>query len=425
MGSKTKAIIARDKKIISSSYTREFEDFAIEKAKDCFVWDADGKKYLDFSAAVSVANAGHTNPFVVKAIQKQLKRAIHIGFADFYSSLPVEFCEKLSKELPSHLNNFFLSNSGTESIEAAFKAARWHSKKLYTVAFSPCFHGRTMGSLSLTNARPIQRERFGPFLPVKHVPYAYTYRFNGSEQDCVNNSLNELEKVFKETNDNVASVFLEPISGEPGYIVPPTDWVKGIRKLCDEHNALLVADEVQSGCNRTGKFLAIENFEVSPDIVCLSKSIANGIPFGVTIADKKTFDWPAGAHANTFGGNLIASAAGIAVLDFMKKKKLALNALKRGKQLMKGLEELQEKFELIGDVRGKGLMIGAELVENRKTKTPAVKQREKILQNCLRNGLILLPAGMSTIRFCPPLTISSAQIDKGLNILESSFKSAR
>jgi 4-aminobutyrate aminotransferase len=420
IGKNSKKIIARDKKIISSSSGRDAE-IVIEKAKDCFVWDADNKKYLDFSAAVAVASAGHSNPWVVRAIKKQLSSAIHVGFLDFYSSLPVKFCETLKKFLPVHLNNFFLSNSGTESVEAAFKAARWHSRKRFTVAFSPCFHGRTMGSLSLTNAKSVQRDGFEPFLPVLHVPYAYTYRFNGSEQDCVNSSLNSLERVFKKSDDNVASVFLEPVSGEPGYIVPPKDWVKGIRKLCSFHNALLVVDEIQSGCNRTGRFLAVENFNVKPDIVCLSKAIANGVPMGVTIANKKIFDWVPGTHASTFGGNLVASAAGIACLDFMKKKNLALNSRKRGKQLLNRLKEFEKKFELIGDVRGIGLMAGIELVSNRKSKFPAVLQRNKIIQNALDNGLLLLPAGDSVIRFCPPLTISASQIDLGLNILESSF----
>jgi len=422
-GSKSLKVIERDGKVISPSLTREYE-LVLDKTRGCYVWDIDGRKYLDFSAGVSVANVGHNNSEVVRAIGQQMKKAIHPAFSDFYAELPVRFVENLLTFLPNNLNCAFLSNSGTEAVEAALKLAKWHTNKKWLIAFDHCFHGRTMGSLSMTNSKPVQRERYEPFLPVKHTPYAYCYRCfaNKTYPDCGMECLKEFESTIKSVKDDLAAVFIEPIQGEGGYVVPPEEFIKGVSTICDIYDVLLCDDEVQAGCYRTGKFLAIENFGVKPDVVALSKAIGGGLPMGATVSSKEIMDWVPGSHANTMGGNLLACAAGIASLNYMRKKKLGENSKKIGDYMMKRLEEMKEKYEIIGDVRGKGLMIGIELVKDRRTKEFAREERHKIIMNALAKGLILLPAGTSVIRFCPPLTITRKEADKGLEIFEGSLK---
>lgn len=419
---KSRKIVSRDRKIISSSLTREYE-LVIERGKGCFVFDADGKKYLDFAAGVAVMGIGYSNPFVLQAVKGQMQKGFHAAFSDYYSEVPVKFCENLKSVLPKSLNNFFLSNSGTEAVEAAFKCAKWHSRKRWTLAFNNCFHGRTMGALSMTCSKEVQRKRFEPFLPVKHSPYAYCYRcgFGKSFGECSFECLDAFEKTLKSTKGNCSAVFIEPIQGEGGYIVPPKEFLQGIEKICREKNVLLAADEVQAGCFRTGSFLASQAFNIKPDIACLGKGIASGMPIGVTAANKKTMDWVPGSHANTFGGNLLACASGIATLEYMKAHRLGRNAERMGKHMMKQLQELLE-MPLVGDVRGKGLMIGVELVKDKKTKKPAEKERKKILLTCLKKGLVLLPCGASSVRFCPPLTISKELAEKGINIFGNALK---
>lgn len=422
LSTKAKNILKRDKISLANCMTREYP-LVYKKAKGMYIYDINNKKYLDFCASVAVMNIGHTNKEVVNSIKKQLNYGLHCAFPDFYAELPVKCVETVKSFLPKKFNQAFLSNSGTESVETALKMAKWHTNKKWVIAFEHAFHGRTMGSLSMTNSKPVQRERFGPFLPVKHTPYAYTYRHpSNDEQECANDCLNKLEKTAKSVKNNLAAIFMEPIQGEGGYIVPPKEFVKGVREICDKHNALLCDDEVQAGCFRTGKFLAIENFNVTPDIVCLSKSVGGGIPLGITLANKSIQDWPPGSHANTFGGNLVACASGIATLEYMKKHNIGENAIKIGNYIKKRLFEMQDKYELIGDVRGIGLMIGIEFVKNRKTKEFAKKERDKVLYNCFNKGLVLLAAGTSVIRICPPLIITKNQANKGLDILEESIK---
>src|SRR3972149_2948140 len=417
-GPKSRKILERDRKVISQSYSREY-DFVYKKAKGCYLYDVDGRRYLDFAAGIAVMNIGHTQDKVIKAVHKQAKHGFHAAFGDFYAELPVRFTETLLSFLPKQLNNVFLSNSGTESIEAAIKLARWNKRKRWLIAFEHCFHGRTLGSLSMTNSRKVQREGFSPFLPVKHVPFANPYRMG---EDCSNFCLDKLEKTIKSVKENVSAVFIEPIQGEGGYVVPPKDFIKGVRKICNEYNILLADDEVQAGGFRTGTFLAIENFGVLPDIVSMSKSIGGGIPLGATVASKSLMSGPPSSHSNTFGGNLLACAAGTETLNFMKRKKLGENAKHVGRYILGRLEEMKEKYEIIGDVRGIGLMIGLELVKSRKSKKPAISEMQKILCDAQGKGLILLPAGESTIRIAPPLIITEEQADKGLDILESSIK---
>jgi 4-aminobutyrate aminotransferase len=420
IGPKSREIIKRDKNIISPSYTRSF-DFVFKRGKGCYIWDADGNKYLDFSSSVCVAPVGYSNPEVIEAVEKQIKKSLHWYFADFYAELPVKFAEYIVGLMPEGLNTVFFSNSGTESVEAAYKLTRWHTNRRVCIAFENAFHGRTMGSLSLTKSKPVHKERFAPFLPVKHIPYPYFYRSGfGTEEECSEACLYILENVVKELKDFVAALFFEPIQGEGGYVVPPKNFFKEVEKICRANDILLVADEVQSGCFRTGPFLCSENYGVKPDVVCLAKGIGGGIPMGVTVSRRELNDWPAGSHSNTFGGNLTACAAGLATLKYIKKNKLGENAVKVGGHILKRLEELKERFGILGDVRGMGLMIGMEFVK--KDRKPAVWERDKILVKCRDKGLLLLAAGNSVIRMCPPLTITKRQADTGVDILESVLK---
>lgn len=403
---KSEEILARDSAVMSPSLTREFP-FVFREAHGCHMWDVDGKRYLDFTSCIAVNSIGHDNPVIRKAILKQIKYGIHCGFSDLYAEPPVALAEKLLSLMPG-FGKVFLCNSGTESVEAAYKLARWHTDRTWTVAFQGAFHGRTMGSLSMTNSKPVQRERFGPFLPVVHVPYPYAFRMGMEPEDCAHHCLGLLEDRMNAMGDDLSAVFMEPVLGEGGYVVPPATFVKGVRKLCNEYGALLCDDEVQAGCFRTGKFLAIENFGVKPDIVSLSKAIGGGIPLGAMVSTERIMDWPPGAHANTFGGNLLACAAGVATLDFMVKKRLGENAARMGGLLMKGLESM--KGDRIVDVRGMGLMIGLEMSDR--------KGRGDVLRKALERGLVMLPAGECAIRICPPLTLTKGEAEKGLEILE-------
>lgn len=304
-----------------------------------------------------------------------------------------------------------------------YKCARWHSNRTWFIAFEGAFHGRTMGSLSLTKSKPVQKERFEPFMPVKHVPYAYCYRCDrGNYPGCGIDCLNDFERQLKELKGKVAGVIIEMVQGENGYIVPPKEFIKGVRKLCSEHQVLLCDDEVQAGCFRTGKFLALEHFKIDADLVALSKALGNGMPIGLTMANKKTMDWPPGSHANTMGGNLVACASALATIKYLKKEKLGENALKVGKIMLKELDDLREKRKLVGDVRGLGLMIGVELVKSKKTREPAIQERDSLVRMALDKGLVLLPAGKSSFRICPPLTIKKEEALAGLNIIGDCLK---
>jgi len=417
-GARTEEIIARDKKVGTPSATREY-DFSFARGKGCYVWDADGKKYLDFAAGIAVLSAGHANPEINAAVKRQLDHGSHCGFYDFYAEVPVAFEEKLVSLMPHGLDKVFLTNSGTETVEAAYKLARRHSGRMLTVAFEKCFHGRTMGSLSMTCSKSVQRDGFGPFLPVHHIPYPYFYRSGfSSPEECSDACLQIADSFFRHHDEDIAAMFVEPIQGEGGYIVPPKGFLAGLKKLCSEHGIIFVADEVQTGCYRTGTFLACEQFGVKPDIVCLAKAIGGGFPIGAMVSTREIMDWPPGAHANTFGGNLVSCAAGLANLSFLEKKKAGENAAKLGKILLERLNEMKETHKIIGDVRGMGLMAGIEMVRNGNEKTPARKEVATLLELCKDSGLLLLPAGQSVVRFCPPLIIKKEQLLHGLDIIE-------
>jgi len=415
------AVLKRDAEVISQSMARHYP-LVLERAQDVNLWDVDGNRYLDFTAGFAVMNVGWNHPKVVSAIVQQAALLSHGAFLAFSSETPVTFAQQLTAFLPPSLNRVCLANSGAESIEAAMKLARYHTGRKYFIAFSNGFHGRTYGALSLTSTKSIQRAGFGPFLPVLHAPFPNPYRGQGSASTEA--SLAALEDIFKREvpGEEVAAIFVEPIQGEGGYIIPPRHFLGEIRALCDDLGILLVVDEVQTGCYRTGTFLASEQFGVTPDIVCLSKAIGGGLPLGAMVASEEVTTWLPGSHAGTFAGNNVACAAGLAVLDILSGDGFGDVVVDTGQHLLRRLDELREDYDLIGDVRGMGLMAAIELVHSQETKKPAVEERRVILNDAFENGLALLPAGESAIRFCPPLTIEKGDIDRGVAILRRSFK---
>ncbi|MGI0100633.1 MAG: aminotransferase class III-fold pyridoxal phosphate-dependent enzyme [Candidatus Micrarchaeaceae archaeon] len=430
MGSKSDSIIKRDKKVFLST-TREEYNLVVDHGEGDFMYDADGNKIIDFSTFISVYNLGvNANYEVRSAVKRQVDRLMHAAFTDYYSELPVQFGESFVKMFPSGFGKLFLCNSGTEANEAAIKFSKIATKRQYILAFYNSFHGRSIGSLGLTASKAVQRAHFGPFNGVVHVPYPYPYRclFNHTEgHDCGEAYLEYIrDYIFKKeiAPEEIAAIFMEPVQGEGGYIVPPKSFVKGIRKIASDNGIMLVADEVQSGYLRTGKFLALDNFNVTADMYTMAKSLGGGLPMGATIVKKSFKDLPESAHGTTFGGNLVAVAAANASLKYVIKnrRRLESGVRKRSMHAFKVLNEMMEKYEIIGDVRGIGLMIGVELVKDRKTKEPAIKEQQAILKTALKKGLLLLPCGTSTIRIIPPITIREQNLDKGLRIFEEVIK---
>ncbi len=428
---KTRKLIERDRKVFLST-TRESYPFVAERGDGDFTYDMEGNRFIDFSSFISVYNFGvNANSEVRGAAKGQIDRLMHPAFTDYYAELPVKFGEELVSMFPRDFGRIFLSNSGTEANEAAIKFAQLFTKRHYLMAFYSAFHGRTKGSLALTASKAVQRTGFGPFSNTIHVPFAYCYRcplkqtYPGCGYACVD-FIKRYPLKNEVSGKEVAAFFIEPVQGEGGYIVPPKGYFKEIKKIADDNGMLLVADEVQSGYMRTGKFLALDNFGVTADIYTMAKSIAGGLPMGVTMVRKSLGDIPAGSHANTFGGNLVSVAAAYALLKHVKRNRLKLEAMakSKGRRIMKRLEQMKERYELVGDARGLGMMLAIELVKNKKTKEPAVKEREKVLEESFSNGLLMLPAGESTIRIIPPLTMSVQHIDKGLDVLEDAIKKA-
>jgi 4-aminobutyrate aminotransferase len=431
-GKRIASIMKRDREVFLTT-TRVPYEFVVDHGDGDFAYDINGRKLIDFSSFISVYNLGvNGNSEIRQAIKKQSDKLSHSAFTDYYSELPVSFAESLLGMFPKGFGKMFLSNSGTEANEAAMKFARIFTKRQYIISFYNSFHGRTMGSLGLTASRSVHRAHFGPFNSIIHAPYPYPYRclFNRGEHDCGEDYLGFIEDyILKKEVDpqEVAAIFFEPIQGEGGYIVPTKSFMKGLRKLADEHGILLVTDEIQAGYMRTGKFLALENFGIEADIYTMAKALGGGLPIGATIARKSLGDLPSGAHANTFGGNHIAVAAASASLNYVKahKRELEIGVKRKSEMIFKRLREMQDDHEIIGDVRGIGLMIGVELVKSRKTKEHAIKEREEIVKKAFKNGLVLLTCGESTIRIIPPLTMSESSIEKGVCILEDSLKAAR
>ena len=420
-GKKAKEIISKDTRFSSSSYIKEYP-LVIERGEGSVVVDVDGNRFLDFMAGIAVNVTGYSHPKVVEAIKRQSEKFFHICSTDFYYQSFSDLCERLSKIIPmSGEKSVFLNNSGSEAVETAIKLARYHTKRPYIIAFFGAFHGRTMGALSLTAGKAKQRAFFSPLMPgVYHVSYGYCYRcpYHLTYDSCGIYCAEAIERILCNSlmsPDEIAAIFVEPIQGEGGYIVPPPEFHKKLREFTNKHNILLVLDEIQSGMGRTGKFLAIENFNVEPDVVLLAKGLASGLPLGAVISKKEFMTWKPGTHGSTFGGNPIACEAALATLDLIEEELMA-NASKMGARLIKKLKNLQKENSLIGDVRGLGLMVGVELVKDQRTKESASREVHEIANQAFRKGLLLLPCGDNVIRFSPPLVISSEEVDIAVEI---------
>jgi 4-aminobutyrate aminotransferase len=422
--------LASDEALISPSYTRGYP-FVIARGEGAWAWDVDGNRFLDLTTGIAVTVVGHSHPRVVEAIRDQAGRFIHMSGTDFYYELQVQLAERLGRIAPGDTpKRVHYTNSGAESVEAALKLARYETRRPRFLAFVGGFHGRTMGALSLTSSKSVQRRGFAPLVPaVIHVPFAYCYRcpINLAHPNCRIACLDWIEEqVFQHLTppDEVAAVVVEPIQGENGYIVPPPGFHARLRAICDQYGILLIADEIQSGMGRTGKWLAMAHWDVEPDIVCLAKGIASGMPLGAIVAGRELMAWPPGAHASTFCGNPVACAAAMATLDVIEEENLLENAARMGERLQAGLRALAGEHEVIGDVRGLGLMVGVELVADRETREPARALRDRLIHGCYERGVLLLGAGRSVIRFMPPLNVTAHEIDLGLEILGEALREA-
>jgi len=418
-GPNGKRILQGDQKYISPSYTRSYPLVA-KSGRGIVITDVDGNEFFDFSAGIAVTSTGHCHPHVVAAMQKQAGELIHMSGTDFYYESMVTLAERLSKVAPMPgPHKIYYGNSGTEAVECALKLSRYHTKRPNIIAFFGAFHGRTMGSLALTASKPQQKRRFAPLLPgVTHIPYPDVYR--KGEQDGMACARFIEEKLFKTTlpPEEVAAIFVEPIQGEGGYVVAPTDFMRELRSICDKHGILLVADEVQSGVGRTGKFWAIEHTGVQPDIVCSAKGIASGMPLGVTMTRAHIMDWVPGSHASTFGGNPVCIAAALATLDVIEKENLARNSEQVGGHMLKRMSDWPKKHAMVGDVRGRGLMLGVEIVKDRQTKEQAGAERDRIVELAFERGVLYLGCGPSTIRLAPPLVVTREEAEVAVDVLE-------
>ena len=424
-GPKAKALIERDAAVISPSYTRGYP-LVMERGEGAHVWDVDGNRFLDFTTGIAVTSTGHAHPAVVKAIQEQAERFIHMSGTDFYYQPQVELAERLCSVAPFDGEAMvFFGNSGAEAVEAAAKLARYYTERPRFIAFLRSFHGRTMGALSFTASKYVQREDFFPLVPgVSHVPYPDPYRpilnmegftdYGERIVDYIENTIFQTIVPAKE----VAGILVEPIQGEGGYVVPPDGFLPALRRLCDKYEMLLIMDEVQTGMGRTGTWWGVNHWNVQPDIVCTAKGIASGMPLGAIIARREIMrTWAPGAHASTFGGNPVSCAAGIATFDLLKNG-LIDNAARMGEYMMGRLNEMAERHPSIGQVRGKGLMIGVEFVKDRQTRVPNARLRNAIVDYAFEENLLLLGCGTNALRLIPPLNIEQPLIDEALLILE-------
>ena len=422
-GPRALAIMERDANVISPSYTRGYPLVA-DSGEGAIVQDVDGNRFLDFNAGIAVVATGHCHPRVVEAIQKQAARLIHMSGTDFYYDELVTLAEKLAQIAPGDVpRRVSFCNSGDEAIEGAIKLARWSTKRDKIVAFFGSFHGRTLGALSLTARKAVQRAGFGPLLPgVVHAPYPDCYRcpFGRQEETCAVECVKHIENVLLKTiapAQETAAIVVEPVQGEGGYIVPPRKFFDELARVAGQNGILLVCDEVQSGMGRTGKMWASDHFEMAPDILAVAKGIASGMPLGATVARADLMTWPPGAHASTFGGNPVACAAALATIALLEES-LVENAARMGQHLRDRLRDWPERFPNVGQVRGLGLMIGIEMVRDRTTRERAPEIRDRVVNRAFERGLLVLGAGENSIRLCPPLVIARDQCDFAVDTLE-------
>ena len=425
-GPNAQRVLAGDEKYISPSYTRSYPMVA-KSGRGIVVTDVDGNEFFDFSAGIAVTSTGHCHPDVVAAIRKQAGELIHMSGTDFYYESMVTLAERLSKIAPMPgPHKIYYGNSGAEAVECALKLARYHTKRQHLIAFFGAFHGRTMGAVSLTGSKPQQKRRFGPLVPgVTHIRYPDVYRgCEGGAQDAEKFALGCArfleDKLFKTTlpPEEVAAIFVEPVQGEGGYVVAPTVFMQELRRICDKHGILLVADEVQSGVGRTGKWFAIEHTGVQPDMVCMAKGIASGMPLSVCLTRAEVMDWVPGSHASTFGGNPVSIAAALATLDVIEREKLLQNAAEVGDHMLKRMADWPRKHKLVGDVRGRGLMVGVELVKDKTTKEYAAAERDRVVELAFERGVLFLGCGPSTVRIAPPLVVTQDEADVAIEVLE-------
>ncbi len=428
-GPKARLVLEGDARLISPSYTRSYPMVA-KRGRGIVVEDVDGNEFFDFSAGIAVTSTGHCHPHVVEAIQKQAAELIHMSGTDFYYSSMIELADRLSKVAPmAGPHKFYYGNSGAEAVECALKLSRYHTKRQNIIAFFGAFHGRTMGAVSLTASKPQQKRRFGPLMPgVTHVRYPDVYRgCSGGPQDAEKFALGCArfieEKLFKTVlaPEEVAAIFVEPVQGEGGYVVAPSPFMQELRRICDRHGILLVVDEVQSGIGRTGKWFAVEHTGVQPDIVCMAKGIASGMPLGITMSRADILDWVPGSHASTFGGTPVCIAAAMATLDVIEKEGLLKNSAEVGAHMVKRMADWSKKHKIVGDVRGRGLMIGVEIVKDQKTKEYGADLRDKIVEEAFTKGVLFLGCGPSTVRIAPPLIVSREQADVAVDVLEEAI----
>ena len=428
-GPKAKQVVERDAKFMSPSFTRDYPLVA-KSGRGAMVEDVDGNVFLDFAAGIAVCSTGHCHPKVVAAIQKQAAELIHMSGTDFYyESLPL-LAERLAKTVPgAEDKKVFFTNSGTEAIEGAVKLARYTTKRDKMIAFYGCFHGRTMGSLSLTASKATQRKGFGSLLGgVEHIPYPYAYRcaLGHGPETCGEEILETLEnQIFKRLFDptEVAGIIIEPIQGEGGYVPAPKFFLQELQRICRQHGIMLITDEVQSGMGRTGKWWAFEHAGIEPDIITSAKGIASGMPLGAIIARSSVMDWKPGSHGTTFGGNPVCLAASLATMDLIEGG-LMENARKMGKYIFERTADWTNKFKIVGDVRGKGLMVGIEFVRDQRTKERAADLRNAIVDRAFHKGLLVLGAGENSLRLSPPLLIDEEQADFAVRTLEGCIREA-
>ena len=427
-GPRAKKIVTRDERVMSPSYTRA-EQIVAKEGWGCYVRDVDGNVLLDLTSGMFVLNFGHSHPRLIRAVERQAAELTHFAGTDFYYEAQVKLAEKLVAITPRKFaKRVYFGNSGAESVEAAFKCARWHTRRPRMIAFTGAFHGRTFGAMSLSSVNVMHHRYFAPLVPgVSFMPYPYCYRcpFNqsypGCDFACIEYIRESISKVIPP--EEVAAVITEPIQGSSGYIIPPPEYYPMLKELCQEHDWLFIADEIQTGLGRTGKMFAMEHWRVTPDIVCIAKALAGGMaPIGATIASAKVMNWEPGAHASTFGGNLIACAAALEGLDMLEKQKLVKRAAKLGELALKRLRELAEGSRLIGEVRGKGLLLAVEMVKDKQTKEQAIKERDAVVREALNRGLIVFRGGQSAIRIAPPLIISQRELELGLDIFGEAFR---
>ncbi len=427
-GPKARELVRKDESLISPSYVR-FYPLVVESGKGCLVKDVDGNEYIDFNSGLVCLNVGHNHPKVIAALKNQCDRFLHYSNTDFYYTEVINLAEKLAEITPGNFKKkVYFGNSGAEAIEAAIKLTKWHTRKQLYIGFTSAFHGRTIGALSFTASKPTQRRYFFPLMPgVTHVPYPYCYRcpFKQTYPDCHYWCIDFIEDfVLKKyvPPEEVAAILFEPIQGEGGYVVPPPEYFQRLKKLADKYGILLIDDEVQAGMGRTGKWFAIEHWNIEPDVLCSAKALASGLPLGATIAKSKVMDWVGGSHASTFGGNPLSCAAASAVISVIKNERLLENAAKQGAYIMKRLEKLKDQSEIVGDVKGKGLMIGMEIVENKENKKPAAKKASEIMTRSWKRGVAVITCGVSTVRIAPPLIINRELVDAALDIIEDVIK---